>query len=373
MITALIAAVFATAATPAAPCRVPLPQGPAVPAPIIFKTSCGGFRLATDGDLTRLPRRWFAAHAGGTARRWGAGLQIRRNRTGRIFILRSGRLVWRSRDLYPRTGDTVAFGPNAFAFNSYYRGVFLTDLRGPERLVFPGRGRYPHSFFPSGRLLVTGGRALIVLSPDGQVEGRYPYVRRRGYSFDVASDTLFFATPRGRLATLRESQLRVGRRLEIEGWMSVTPQGPLLFSGARSLSLATRDGRLLASARWPRSRLSVFDSGATVSPDGRRVAFRLSDARAGARKGTAVLFLLAAGERRARPVYRHRLGPIGCGVGASMYWHSRYLLYGSADGELAIIDGVTRQRRDLSRLARALPRRGAADRPVAGWASDYHR
>ena len=98
------------------------------------------------------------------------------------------------------------------AFNSYHRGVFLTDLRGPERLVYAGRGRYPHAFFPSGRLLVTGGRALVVLAPDGWVERRYPYLRRRGYGFDARSETLFFVTPRGRLGTLRESGLPWGGR-----------------------------------------------------------------------------------------------------------------------------------------------------------------
>jgi hypothetical protein len=373
VLAAVLAAAVASAAPPTGSCRVALPQGPAVPAPVVFRTGCGGFWLARDGTLSRLPRGWFAAHASGTGRRFGADLDIRRNRAGRIFVLRKGHLVWRSHGLYPNTGDTVAFGPRAFAFNSYYRGVYRTDLRGPERLVYTGRARYPHSFFPSGRLLVTGGRALVVLSPDGRVERRYGYLRGRGYSFDTRSDTLFFVTPRGRLATLHESRLRVGRRLAINGWLSVAPEGPLLFSGLRSLALATRDGRLLASARWPRSRLSIVDSGFSIAPDGRRVAFRLSDARAGARKGNAALFLLRAGERRARAVYRHRLGPVGCGTGANMSWRDQYLLYGSADGELAIIHGVSGHSRDLSRLAKTLPRRGGADRPIASWASDYGR
>jgi len=372
VIAALTAAVLATAATPAAPCRAPLPEGPpAVPAPIAFKTSCGGFRLETSGRVTRLPPGWFAAHASGTGRRFGADLKLRRNRAGRILILRGGQLVWRSRDLYPNDAADVAFGPNAFAFSSYRRGVFLTDLRRPERLVFPGRGRFPHDFFTSGRLIVTGGRAIAVLSPAGRVERRYLYSRRGGYAFDGDSNTLFFVTPRARLAILRESRLRIGRRLGFDGMISFTKPGRLLFFGARSLTLADRDGRLIASTRWPRGRIDVLDSGAAVSPDGRRVAFRLSDARPGATKGNAVLFVLSAGQTRARSIYRHHLGSLGCASGASMHWHGRHLLYGSADGQLAIIDGVSGRRRDLSRFAEALPRRSSSERAQAAWASDY--
>lgn len=373
MLTALAAAALVSVTSPAAPCRAALPQGPAhgpaVPAPIVFKTSCGGFRLATSGAVTRLPRRWFAAHAGGTGRRYGADLQVRRNRAGRIFLLRRGRLVWRSHGLYPNTGGDVAFGPKAFAFSAYTRGVFLTDLRGPERLVVLGRGRYPHDFFRSGRLIVAGGRALTVLSPRGRVEHRYPY-SRRGYAFDGGGNTLFFLTPSGRLATVSESRLHVGRRLGFDGTVSFVEPRRLLFYGARSLTLTTRDGRLLARARWPRARLDLLDSGAGVSPDGRRVAFRLSDARPGARSGRAVLFLLTAGQMHARPVYRHRLGPVGCGTGATMRWHDRQLLYTSADGEVAVFDAARGRLLDLTALARALPRR-RAEQPLAAWASDY--
>lgn len=371
VIAALTAALLASAATPAGPCQKPLPRGPAVPAPLVFTTGCGSFRLQPSGRVNRLPRRWLAAHPGGTGRRYGADLQIRRNRAGRIFVLRRGQLVWRSSRLYPNTGGDIAFGPNSFAFASYYEGVFLTDLHGPERLVLPGRGRFPHDFFASGRLVVTGGRAIAVLSPQGRTERRYPYSRRGGYAFDGRSNTLFFVTPRGRLGTVRESRLRVGRRLDADGMLSLAPERRLVFYGAYSLTVATLDGRVVARARWRREPLGVFDSGASVSPDGRRVAFRLSDARAGAKSGTAVLYLLSAGRMRAEPLYRHRLGRLGCWSGGSMRWHGRQLLYTSADGQVALIDTTSRRRRDLSRFAESLPGSHRLEQPVVGWASDF--
>jgi hypothetical protein len=370
VLAALTSALLASTATPATPCEAALPQGPAAPAPIVFRTSCGGFRLNTSGRVSRLPPRWFAAHSGGTGRRFGADLQIRRNRAGRIFLMRQGRLVWRSHDLYPRTGGDVAFGPNTFAFASYYRGIFVTDLNSPERLVYRGRGRYPYDFFRSGRLIVTGGRAITVLSPEGRVERRYPYSRRGGFSFDCDTNTLFYVTPRDRLATVTETHLRVGRRLGFDGMVSYAEPGRLVFYDRRSVALADRTGRLIARAHWQRGGLDILDSGAAVSPDGRHLAFRLSDARAGARSGNAVLFLVAAGERRARAIYRHRLGPIGCGTAASLRWHGQHLLYSSADGQVAIIDAAGR-RHDLAQFATALPRRGRTEQPLVAWRADY--
>ena len=63
------------------------------------------------------------------------GMGHRRNSAGAYFLLRHGHLVWRSHDLYPNDGSSIAFGPHSFAFASYRRGVFLTNLDGPERLV----------------------------------------------------------------------------------------------------------------------------------------------------------------------------------------------------------------------------------------------
>ena len=134
--------VLALAVAAAHPCHAPLPQAPPVPAPLVLHTSCGSFRLARDGHLVRLPRHWLARHSGGTGRRFGAKLQIRRDRRGRIVIAVHERPVWHARRRHPSGGD-VAFGPHLFAFSSYGQGVFLTDLRGPERLVARGRDLHP--------------------------------------------------------------------------------------------------------------------------------------------------------------------------------------------------------------------------------------
>ena len=348
----------------AATCSAPLPDGPPVPAPIVFKTGCGGFRLGPDGQVIRL-RGWIADRLGANPeRRFGAGFRVQRDRAGRIELLRADRLAWRSRDLYPNTAGDVAFGPNAFAFSSYNRGVFLTDLRSAERLVVPGRALYPHGFFDSGCLIVSGSGTISVLSPSGRVERRYDYDRRGGYTFDSRSNTMYFVTPRKRVASLREPRLQVGRRVHSDGWIWLGTPERLLFSGSSSLTLTDLSGRLLAQARWSRSPHVVMDSGAVVSEDGRRVAFRLSDTK----RKRSVVYVLRSGRLRAEPVFRHRLDYVGCGAAAVMMWQRHRLLYRAADGHIAVIDAGTGSVRDLTRLVRALPRRVATDQPLALWA-----
>jgi len=104
--------------------------------------------------------------------------------------------VWRSRGLYPNDGAGVAFGPHAFAFASFRRGVFVTDLRSPERLVVGGRGHYPYEFTRDGRLVVTSGRAITVVSPGGEAVRGYAYRARNGITFDAESErNRAFASP----------------------------------------------------------------------------------------------------------------------------------------------------------------------------------
>ena len=211
--TMFAAAALAAATPPAHPCRAPLPRGPGVPAPIVLWTSCGGFQLVPDGRVSRLPRHWLAEHGSGIGRRYGAHLDIRRTRSGRFLLLRKSRLVWRSSGLYPGDGGAVAFGPHAFAFASYRHGVYLTDLHGAERLVARGRGLYPYSFTSSRDLIVTGAHTIALISPSGAILRRFHYRPRNGYGFDEQTNTLYYVTPAGRLATAQGTHSKLERSL----------------------------------------------------------------------------------------------------------------------------------------------------------------
>lgn len=372
MVGSLVAALLlVSTAPPPSRCSAPLPDGPAVPAPIVLQTSCGGFRLATDGRVARLPRGFFAAHGGGTGRRFGSDLQVRRNRPGRIVLLRKGRVVWRSSRLYPNDAGNVAFGPGRFAFSSYGRGVFVTDLRSPERLVRAGVGRFPIDFTREGRLIVAGGRSLTIVSAAGRAR-ELRYRVGSSFAFDPASDTLYFLTLDRRLARFRDGRLRHGPTLAgIDGAMRFSQPGLLLFESEHGLTVVRTAGFLVARASWEKEQLRVSDSGVGVSDDGRRFAFRLSNVRPGARSGTAAVYVLEAGQATAQELYRHALGAQGCAPGSTLSWSGSSLLYGSADGELVVLDGSRRRARVLTRFARALPKRGRLERARAFWAAAY--
>ena len=354
---------------PAHPCRATLPRGPALPAPLIAWNDCGAFLVAVDGRIARLPHHWLARHVGGTGRRWEAQITIRRDRAGDIRLLRDGRLVWRSQSLYPNDGGSVAFGPGEFAFASYRRGVFLTDLTSGERLVVRGRGLFPYDFTGGGDLIVTGRRTIALVSRQGVTVRRLAVRARNGYAFDERSDTLFFVTPRGRLATLHDRHLQLARSVSAGGTISAQ-DGLLVFAAARTITVTRRDGSVVARTSWHSRRLHA-DSGVSVAPGRRAFAFRLSDARPGATSGQATLYLLRPGSSRPEVLYRHRLGPSGCGVGAGLSWHGRYVLYGSADGRQAIVDSATRTVTDLVPLSRGLPAESPDERAAVEWASSF--
>jgi WD40 repeat protein len=337
----------------------------------VLWTSCGSFRLAPDGQVSRLPRHWLANHGSGTGRRYGAHLDIRRTHAGGFLLLLRGHVVWRSTGLYPGDGGGVDFGPHSFAFASYRRGVFLTDLHGAERLVARGRGLYPYSFTSSGDLIVAGARSITLVSPTGTFLRRFHYRPRNGYGFDEQTDTLYYVTPTGRLAAAHGTHVELKRTLaRIDGMLGVARPHLLVFSGAHSITATSRDGTVIAKAQWRSSHLNS-DAGVAVSSDGRSFAFRLSDARPGSRSSTATVYLLRAGASLAQAIYRQHLGPSGCAVGAGFSWHGSSLLYSSSDGTLAILDSGTHAATDLASLAKTLPHRSTAERALAAWRSDF--
>ena len=353
-------------------CRGGLPHGPAIPAPIVLSTSCGRFVIGDDGSVRRLPPRPRPVPKNVSWRLWGHPLTLRRNRAGRYFILRHGKLVWRSRALYPNDGGNIAFGPHLFAFASYRRGIFLTDLERPERLVVRGRGLYPTDFDDAGRLIVGHGKTIDLISRRGETLRRYRYRLRNGFFFDEGSDKLFFVTPGGVLARARGTKVRLGADVShVDGTISVDSSDLLVFSGAHSITITRMDGTRVSHASWPRASRVVSDSGVSVSPNHQAFAFRLTDARPGSRSSTAAVYVVRAGANRARAVYRHHLGPSGCAVGASLAWHGRFLLYDSTDGRKAVVDTTNHRVIDLTRLARRLPHRNPAEVAGVSWLADF--
>jgi hypothetical protein len=380
LLAVLVSGSAAQAASDPASCRAVLPRGPAVPAPIVFRNSCGGFLLDRDGRVARLSREWFARRSVGTGRRYGADLRLRRTRPGAFILGRKGAVVWRSSSLYRNDGGDVAFGPGAFAFASYRRGIFVTDLRGPERLVVPGRGLHPIAFLHDGSLLVSEpGRtpSILVVSPGGSLVARYRYRRMNGYAFDERMETLHLVLPSRLLVRIDATGVRVVRALrDLDGWVWLT--GPYLMlsdfahrgrSDEIRVAVLRRDGGFVSRWRWRSPTGAGVDSGPEVSPDGQRFAFRTVTRP----RGEVVVYVLRDGEKQPTQVLRHAGRQAGCGVGASFSWHGRALLYTATDGPATIVDTRDGTIVSLIRIASELQRRAPGERGTAHWLSGFRR
>jgi hypothetical protein len=333
--------------------------------------SCGVFRLDTDGRVLPLRRHWLAFHGGGTGRRFGAKLKLRRTRDGAYLLERDHRIVWRSTGRYPNDYTGVAFGPGLFAFGSYTkRGIYLTDLRGPERLVVRGRGRFPLDFTRTGHLLVVAQRKILVLARDGHLLRRLTY--KRGYGFDDKTDALYLVTPRGMLVEARDTRVR---RLRPAPRITASPipLAPRLLGwfGTHRLVVTDRTGAEVASARWS-AKLGTNDFGVSASADGELFAFRLSSRPDNASPGVATVFLLRRGEDRGRVILEHREGPMTCGIPGGFSWHNHDLLYDFGDGRIEIVEPESSEKAGLTRLARSLPRRAPSEPVGVAWESSFH-
>ena len=379
LVLALLVSSAQAASEPRA-CRADLPRGPAVPAPVVFRNSCGSFRLARDGTLTQLPRRWLARHSAGAGRTYGADLRIERTRRGRIILSRRGKVVWRSSGLYYRDGGSVAFGPGAFAFASWRRGIFATDLESPERLIARGVGLHPVAYLRGGELLVVKGGwgpSVSVHAPDGSLLRRYRYRPKNGYVYDERAESFFLVTPGRVLSRVDATGIEAIRRLgRLDGWLSVAGGYLTLSDFAHRgrvdetrFTVLGRDGPLLSRWSWRSPRDAGLDYGPTASDDARMFAFRTVRRP----RGAVVVYVLRAGEAKPTAVLRHRGAQLGCGVGASFSWHRRALLYAASDGPTVIVDIHAGTRIDLTRVATHLPSRVPGERGTAHWLSTFDR
>ena len=355
---------------------------------MVVQTDCGWFELRPSGRLARLRRSPAGRGRGGLAEdgstHYGADLAIRRTHPGRFILFRlhrtpGGRItrtvIWRSSRDYYNTGGDIAFGPHRFAFDDYYHGIFLTDLRRPERLVARGRGLYPIGFTRGGDLLIAGsGHSISVVASDGRLLRRYSHRPQSGFTWDTPTDTLYFVRPDGMLAAAHGARLRLIHPVNgIGGEISFMPPGLLAFYARRGVTIINLSGKVIASDQWPGTAIDNLDSGLSVSPTGSTFAFRLTNARPGARHGEAIVYILHAGQTRARAIYRHRLGPSGCAVGAGIEWHGRYLLYDSTDGHQAVLDTQGRRQISLTRFIHQVPQRGRSQAYNVYWRSDLAR
>jgi hypothetical protein len=358
-------------------CAVPVQSAPAgLPAPVRIVTPCAAYTVLADGQIRvgERPRvKWpsWMAIAGEGARVVQRGARI-------AVLRRDGRELWRSRGSYRAAGVFAKVGPRAIVF-SYeqfeqrrsWTSLFVAPLGRPEREV--AVNERPLGWTRAGGLLTwrfrQGFIGIYLRSADGTPIRRIA-ARLREVRFETASRSVLALSRSGllqrydgrrwhRLANVRALRFR-GR----EPSMQPLAGGLIGLLGRTRVAVVRGDGTLFASAsfRPDHRRFSVAgNSGLVADAAGTAVALAVTSGNNGyAVVGRESLYVLRAGDRRAREVYAGRLRFAVCERWVGLDWHGDWLLYASTEGRTIALDTRSPARRvDLTGLVARVARADA--------------
>jgi hypothetical protein len=352
-------------------CRRPVADAPAgLPAVAVLTTDCGRYRIAPNGRVRFIGPRRLPVPAGSS---WFMDLTWYRIDHGRLLVGRRHEFLWRSHGRFaPARGEgvgAVALARTRVAF-SFFAGktptLYLARLAGAEAPV--ARGETPLGWTQSGSLLTLSARGGVirVRAASGRLERTLAH-GIYNFAFDHATGTIVYVA-RGTLVRFDGRRVRTLARLtalNLGGRPSLTPFPGVVVAGGRRRLVALRpDGSLLSSTLLPRPHAQADRAPGALAADRHgNVAFTATDGNSAyGSRGTESIYLLAAGARAARPIYRERVDFAVCERQAELAWHDNWLLYSAGEGYAAAID--TRQPGrsvELSPLIRRLPGMTAGD------------
>jgi hypothetical protein len=330
-------------------CARALPHlGATLPDSIVLTTDCGRFRLESDGHVGFAGS--YTMPVPPEVRSWSPfDLSWFGVEHDHLVIGRAMQRLWRSHGSYSGTypGDVEpVLGQRAFAFE-YIKGrrssLYFVRHGGAERVI--GHGETP-LVFAEGKLVTQSehGGALILRGSDGR-RLRVIAVHPNAVQVDREGKMVLFRL-KGRLFVFDGVCVRdlvSLRRLGLGGApLTVEPLGRLLaVHDERRLIVLDYDGRLVASTPLPRrpKRADGISSAVVANPAGTAVAFTATSGNtAYGSSGRETVYVLAAGERRARPVFSERLVFKVCERIADLAWRGRWLLYDDTELRAALVD-----------------------------------
>jgi hypothetical protein len=240
----------------------------------------------------------------------------------------------------------VVLGARELAF-TYYAGrrslLYLARYGAGERPVV--RGETPVSFLRLGALVTwrDPSRALALRAASGRLE-RVLVPHANDVAVENEAGRLVFRAG-DRLGVIDAGRVhRLGSLtgLGIKGWPVIEPLGKLVaVRGRTRLVVLDQDGGVVASASLPPQlqRADGFSSSVAADANGRLFAFTATNASAADRSsGSETVYLLAAGDMKARSVFSAGVDFAGCGRMAELSWHGRWLLYSASEGKAAVVD-----------------------------------
>ena len=335
-------------------CARDLPQGAAgLPAEIVVTTRCGRFGLEPTASVVF--KGMFTLPVPRGAIYSPDDLTWYRFLHGHLLIGRGLRQLWRSHDryrgTYPGNVGEVILGARELAFSYYESGrpprpphLYLARYGGRERRV--AEGETPLEFPDSGELVAwrERSRALVIRTAAGRFErllasqASDPQVdRQSGMLLFRAHSALRVFDGHGVQEVARLGDLGLDR-----GTTVVEPLGRLVALHNRNrLVVIDYDGQIVASTVLPEhpQQADGVSSSVVANADGTAVAFTATAGNtAYGSHGHEVVYLLADGERQARPLSDEELDFNLCERAAWLAWRGQWLLYSNTEQRAAVVD-----------------------------------
>jgi hypothetical protein len=338
-------------------CGSALPAAPAgLPAPVVFRTTCGSYRARGDGAVT---------HTHAVRSPWGAPSRFRIGvRDDHVVLVEDGRVRWRSKRVFtsPESDfDSVAFGKHSLAFSFVHGRLWVSRLDAHEHAVGWSEGAL--AWTKRGDLLTVRLRHrkpnLAVRDRNG-LHPRLIARQPKNYLVDDATETVIYVTAFGSLVRSDGRTKQILANLGSLGFglratLEVLPRNMLAISSPERLALLRGDGSVFAAMDYPAAPAGLTYGWATFAVGDKRVAVAVELANRKGTLGEDVLFVLKAGDRQGHQVAREQTQWAGCGWMVTLLWHGDWLLYSDSFVEVLAIDTNGGGRVDLSETARQLP------------------
>jgi hypothetical protein len=354
---ALVAAAPGSAGQAASNCGSALPAAPAgLPAPVVFRTSCGTYRADEHGTVSRTrPVRspWWSP----------SRFQIA-VRDDHVVVVERGRVRWRSKRPFfsaPSEFDSVAFAPHELAFSFIHGRLWVSRFDGHEHAVGWSEGALVWT--SRGDLLTLPRRHghFELAVRDGQ--GLHPRVIARrllNYALvDDATRTVLYVNASRTLVRTDGRSKQFLANLGALGFgpkaaLQALPGGMVGLSSEKRLAVLRRDGSVFARTDFPAAPAGQKHGWTNFAAGRDRVAaaVELSD-----RDGTGGedVLVVRAGATSGRLLAREQSHWAGCGWIVTLAWRGDWLLYSDSVVDVLAFDTDGSGRIELSATAQRLP------------------
>jgi hypothetical protein len=358
VLVAAAAAVPGSASEAASSCGSSLPVAPAgLPAPVVFRTTCGSFRAGPDGRVA--PTRAVRSPLWSPSR-----FQID-VRNDHVVLIEHGRVRWRSQRAFASESnsefDSAAFSGRRLAFSFVHGRLWVSRLSGHEHAVGGSEGAL--TWTKRGDLMTSQRRHGKWRLAVRDRNGLHPRVvaRRPVNAFvDDATQTVLYVTASGSLVRTDGRSKHYLADLRSLGFgpratLQVLSRSMIGVSSPTRLAVLRGDGSLFAAMEYPADSAGLSHGWPTFALADDRVAAAVELERPNGGTAGEDVYVLSPGGAQGTRLVRLQDEWVGCGWLVTMVWHGDWLLYSDSVVNVLAIDTSGGGRVELSKTARQLP------------------